>query len=253
MGNHLEWQPRGSQRRWPEPVSRKRCCRGKDAHTRGATHTYTHTHCMLIPGPSLAPGIAVPGDWPFCPLTTALSTVQDTKGPKVSHTAPGDGGGGGCWKATVTPFLPDCSMWLFRPGPAEQPQQTDTQRELWLSVLARTLPPQHPWPLLFGTRPLSGLKIDPALLLGWDPRGCLRPEEKRELLCLLEAPSAHQNHSGTSCQPLLLSPGHSGDTCKGPQLPALGLPGSSSQPYTNASPWHRQRRGPAQVSPTEQG
>ena len=94
-----------------------------------------------MPGPSFAPGIAVPGDWPFCPLTTALNTVQDTKGPKVSHTAPGDGGGGGCWKATVTPFLPDCSMWLFRPGSAEQPQQTDTQRELWLSVLARTLPP----------------------------------------------------------------------------------------------------------------
>lgn len=31
-------------------------------------------------------------------------------------------------------------MWLFRPGPAEQPQQTDTQRELWLSFLARTPP-----------------------------------------------------------------------------------------------------------------
>ena len=113
--------------------------------------------------------------------------------------------------------------------------------------------PTHPRPLLFRTRPLSGLKIDPAPLLGWDPRGCLCPEEKCELLCLQGAPSAHQNHSGTSCQPLSLTSGHSGDTCQGPQLPALGLPGSSSQLHTNASPGPRQRSGPAQAYPAGQG
>ena len=38
-------------------------------------------------------------------------------------------------------------MWLSQPGPAEQPQQTDTQRELWLSFLTRTPPTPSPSPV----------------------------------------------------------------------------------------------------------
>ena len=150
------------------------------------------------------------------------------------------------------PFSPRLFHVAFPAWPSRA-APTDRHTERTLAFFSCQDTPTHPRPLLFGTRPLSGLKIYPEPLLGWDPQGCLCPEEKCELLCLQGAPSAHQNHSGTSCQPLPLTPSHSGDTCQGHQLPALGLPGSSSQPHTNASPRHRQRIGPAQAYPAGQG
>ena len=59
------------------------------------THTHTHTHTLHVnTGPILSPRHSSSWRlWPFCPLTTAPNTVQDTKGSKFSHTARGDGGG----------------------------------------------------------------------------------------------------------------------------------------------------------------
>lgn len=213
----------------------------------------THTHRLHVnTGPILSPRHSSSWRlWPFCPLTAAPNTVQDTKGLKFSHTAPGDGGG----VVAGRPRSPLCSQ-IVRCGFLGLAQLSSPNRQTHRENSGFLFLPGHlrqPRPLLFRTRPLSGHKIDPEPLLGWDPRGCLCPEEKCELLCLREAPLAHQNHSGTSCQPLPLTPGHSGDTCQGPQLPALGLPGSSSQPHTNASSPHIKRRGPAQAYPAGQG
>lgn len=119
-------------------------------------------------------------------------------------------------RGTVTPLLPDCSMWLSRPGSAEQPQQTDTQRELWLSFLARTPPTTSPSPvqdkatLWPQDRPNPPWMGSPRLLVPRKMRAALpsrRPWLTRTTGNILPAPSR--------------LPRPSGDTCQGPQLPAL--------------------------------
>lgn len=210
----------------------------------------THTHRLHVNTGILSPRHGSSWRlWPFCPLTAAPNTVQDTR-PEVQPPQHQEMGAGWLLGGHGHPLLPDCSMYGFL-GLAQLSSHEQTHRELWLSFLPGHL--RQPRPLLFRTRPLSGHKIDPEPLLGWDPRGCLCPEENASCSAferghgspeplgnILPAPPAHPATLETHA--------------KGPSSPALGLPGLIlTTPHTNASSPHIKRRGPAQAYPAGQG
>lgn len=101
----------------------------------------THTHRLHVnTGPILSPRHSSSWRlWPFCPLTTAPNTVQDTKGLKFSYTAPGDGGG----VVAGRPRLPLCSQ-IVRCGFLSLAQLSSPNRQTHRENSGFLFLPGHP-------------------------------------------------------------------------------------------------------------